>query len=302
MGKKGFALVELLVVMTIIAVLMGLLLPAVQASREAARRAQCGNHIRQLVLALHQFHQARGVLPLNAQTGPGTGTSWMIEVLPYIERETVYRQIDVKLPLAHPRHEAPSRTVIGLFECPSDPEGRGLAENRSETYDARAGTNYKAVAGANWGWGDHVVSQPAGRFAGDTHGLCRGNGIICAGSYAEQSCPKIVTTDFGQVRDGLSNTLAVGETVPGWTRWAWWFSYNASTGTCAIPLNYRRAQIDLHAAWDDWQRNYGFYSGHPGGANFALCDGAFRFVRDDIDLEVYRGLATISGRESAQAP
>jgi prepilin-type N-terminal cleavage/methylation domain-containing protein len=300
--RRGFTLVELLAVMAVIAVLMALLLPAVQASREAGRRTNCGNNLRQVALALQRFHETHKALPPNAQTAPRTGVSWMMEVLPFIEQEPLYRLVDARLPLNHPRNEAPSRTDIPLFRCPSDPSTRGPADYRSETSDARAGTSYKAVGGANWEWGDHLVSHPIGRFAGDTHGLCRGNGLLFAGTYAENPCPKPVVTDFTCVRDGLSNTFALGETVAEWTRWAWWFSYNGSTGTCAIPLNYRLGQVDLHAAWDDWGRNYGFYSGHPGGAQFAMCDAAVRFVPDSVDLGVYRGLATISGQEQVQPP
>jgi prepilin-type N-terminal cleavage/methylation domain-containing protein len=298
---KGVTLIELLVVLGVVSVLVALLVPAVQAAREAGRRAQCASHVKQVVLAMQSYHSAQRVLPLNGQGFSAPSTSWLMGVLPYLEQEAIYKKIDFRKPLSDPGNAAVSLSVVPLLLCPSD-SGNGVAENRCDDVGARAVSNYKAVGGANWEFGDHFVSQPKGRWAGKTNGLCFGNGILCAGTYAWAPCPRINTTQFAQIFDGMSNTFAIGEAVSDWSRWVWWFGPNGSTGTCAIPLNYRLGQVDLHAEWDDWGRNCGFFSRHPGGAHFGLCDGLVRFVSDKIDLETYRALATISSRDVGQLP
>jgi hypothetical protein len=172
---------------------------------------------------------------------------------------------------------------------------------RANVNDVRAVNNYKAVAGANWNWGDHTgVKQAGGRWANDADGLNRGNGIICRN---ELNNTANITT-FGDIKDGTSNTLAVGEAVPAWCNHTWWYWFNGTTATCGVPLNYRKGNptVKLEAQLTDWGRNYSFFSQHPGGAYFALADGSARFVADNIDINVYRAGATINGGESLQLP
>ena len=157
-------------------------------------------------------------------------------------------------------------------------------------------TNYKACAGGNWGWGDFIVSQPAGRFANNTDGLDHGNGIIC------RTWGPTITTKLRDITDGLSHTFAAGESIPYWCGWTEWGWTNGSTATCGVPLNYQVGLIDLHAVWDDFSRNYSFFSNHPAGAGFALCDGSVLFISNEIDLNLYRGLATISSDEIVSPP
>ena len=136
-------------------------------------------------------------------------------------------------------------------------------------------------------------------------GLNAGNGIFFRGATAGRPC----ATTLASITDGLSNTFMIGEAVPRWCTHTWWFHFNGVTATCAIPLNVRaqcqntgNRVVDLNACWTDWGNNYSFMSRHPGGANFALGDGAVRFVSDNIDITLYRQLATKGGGETAPLP
>jgi prepilin-type processing-associated H-X9-DG protein len=98
---------------------------------------------------------------------------------------------------------------------------------------------------------------------------------------------------MASITDGTSNTFAVGEAIPAWSAWSWWYNENAAVATCALPLNYRKGIDKLDQFATSWQRNYSFYSLHPAGANFAMCDASVRFIPDNIDTPTYRALATV---------
>lgn len=292
---RGFTITELLVSMAAIAVLLALLLPAVQQAREAARRTSCRNNLKQIGLALQSYHDVHQMFPINTSythsVGPQSITrSWLQGMLPYVDQENLYEEIDPGQPIT--RQLDVAEWGLELLICPTsaDQPARDL---RADVPDAwvLGITNYKSCGGSNWGWGEFVVSCPTGRFAGSTDGLNHGNGLICEGRKGA------VVTRIAAVTDGLSNTFAAGETVAGWTKWAWWFSHNAATGTCGIPLNYMVPGVPREANLIDWENNYGFMSRHAGGALFALADGSVRFVAEDIDLDTYRALATIQGGE-----
>jgi len=334
MGRRlpAFTLVELLVVIAIIGILIALLLPAVQAAREAARRSQCTSNLKQLALACLNYEDRSKVLPLNYGIGtnlysnpPGTdcrSTSWLTQVLPYVEQIALYNMIDFSYDVVlDPRNgslsnpNVPSnayvaKRVIPTFLCPSDGDNnRGIMDNRANRGDSWAVNNYKGVAGANWQWGNFQVVPPdplSNTYWGQTgDGLNAGNGIFFRGATAGRPC----ATTLASITDGLSNTFMIGEAVPRWCTHTWWFHFNGVTATCAIPLNVRaqcqntgNRVVDLNACWTDWGNNYSFMSRHPGGANFALGDGAVRFVSDNIDITLYRQLATKGGGETAPLP
>jgi prepilin-type processing-associated H-X9-DG protein len=120
---------------------------------------------------------------------------------------------------------------------------------------------------------------------------------MCRNGQLDSGPNRLVTTRLRDVRDGTSSTFALGESVPEWCRHTWWYWFNASTATCAIPLNYQQ-QPDLQVFMEgDWWHNYSFLSRHPGGANFALVDGSVRFVSENIGRETYRALGTIQADE-----
>ncbi len=300
-SARGFTLVELLVVIAIIGILVALLLPAVQAAREAARRIECANNLKQIALAIHTYDTNFGMLPANGGRTDGIQSkdkSWMVWILPFIEQRNLYDSIEWDEPLGHPTNRQIAKTVIPTFLCPSDSNGKGLMNHRDLNHDAEfwAVQNYKAVGGSNWGWGTFQHAATSGRFAGDRNGLQRGNGIICAGHRGA------VLTRSAHIRDGLSNTFAVGEAVPAWCDHTMWWHYNSTTATCAIPLNYQVPGKDLEANFSDWAHNYSFMSRHSGGGQFAMCDGSVHFVAEAIDLALYRDLATISGAEVVTLP
>ena len=322
--KPAFTLVELLVVIAIIGILVGLLLPAVQAAREAARRMQCSNNLKQLGLAFHNYESAIKSFPINYATrgklgfpnnGPGianSGRSWMQMVLPYIEQNNLYNNIDFTVGL-QPKSSAPTTpigknrlvaaTVVPSFLCPSDDSGEGgTLLNRSDLNETNAPadrwavTNYKACAGSNWQWGIFawVNSGPTGvngKNAGQSDGLNLGNGVICSNQTDVNT-----KTRIADITDGTSNTFIVGEAMAGWSQWNWWYNPNACTATCAIPLN-RVLRVPKNIG--DWPNNYGFASRHTGGGNFALADGSIRFLSDSIDVFTYRAMATVSSGEVA---
>jgi prepilin-type N-terminal cleavage/methylation domain-containing protein len=348
--RKAFTLVELLVVIAIIGILVALLLPAVQAAREAARRMNCSNNLKQLALACHNYHDANKAFPLNYGRTAGNAhwadpvnpshrsTSWMQQVLPYIEQQALYNQIDfnfdVKLDPRNgttpvnpntPSNAAVARTVIPGFLCPSDTlhnRGRlnGRANRSSGTNPEFAVNNYKGVCGANWQSGVFRTNTapPAGSGLPDFRntkwgltgdGLDAGNGIFYRGGRADigREC----STQIAAVTDGTSNTFMIGETIPRWCTHTWWWWFNGTTATCAIPLNARAQPAncrsgnrnqDMLCAQGDWPNNYSFMSLHPGGGQFALSDGSVRFVSDTINLLTYRSLGTMHNNESVQLP
>ena len=319
--RLAFTLVELLVVIAIIGILVGLLLPAVQAAREAARRMQCSNNVKQISLSFHNYESTFKIFPINmawrgrpglGAGGPAisdTGKSWCQMILPYIEQTNLYNNIDFTVglrptggipgPAANiQKNRVVAATAIPAFLCPSDGEApNGLLNNRSDTSsgnDIWAVTNYKACAGSNWDWGvfrwvNSGVTGVGGRNAGSNNGLNNGNGLLA--SNQENLMP---ITRMGDVTDGTSNTFAIGEALAGWSSWNWWYNPNAATATTAIPLN---RVIKVPKSIGDWPNNYGFASRHTGGGNFGLCDGSVRFLSESVDVATYRALATISSGE-----
>lgn len=294
--RLGLTLIELLIVVAIIALLAALLLPAVQQLREAARRTECRNHLRQLALALHAYEGAHGTYPINTSfthdVGPQSESrSWLQCVLPYLEQRNLYGNIDPGLSIEDNRKWA--EYSVPVFVCPSDAHDGRLDRRADVPEDWVLGvTNYKACAGNNWNWGQFVFSWPRGRFANSHDGLNEGNGLICEGRQGA------VITRPQNVRDGLGNTFAIGETVAGWTKWAWWYSQNGTTATTAIPLNFHPPWVShMEDNIVDWHHNYGFMSRHQGGAHFAMVDGSVRFVSENINRDVYHALGSIDGGE-----
>jgi prepilin-type processing-associated H-X9-DG protein len=290
--RNGLSTIELLVVTGVSSILMSLLLPAVQAAREVARRAQCGNNLRQIGIGLHAYHDLYQAFPLNTSFGLPLGPmypsrSWMQGILPMVEQEVLASQIRPELSVQ--ANLSVAERPVALFLCPT------TASEPTMTYRADVPsawslgvTNYKSCAGSNWEWGEFFY----GGFGAAGNGLSNGNGLLCAG----RSGP--IVRRMADIYDGTSNTFAVGEVVPEWTRWSWWFHSNSTAATCAIPLNLPIALKNP----DDWTINLGFASRHPGGAEFLFVDGNVRFVSEKVDGAVYRASATIQGSEAMNCP
>jgi len=159
-------------------------------------------------------------------------------------------------------------------------------------------TNYKACSGSNWAAGIpawNPVRSTKGKNANQTDGLNLGNGILCSNQLNANP-----PTRVRDVTDGTSQTFAIGEALPITTQWNWWYNWNAVTATCAIPLNQLLKPLPTTGAVPtqaDWPNNYSFASKHTGGGHFAMADGSAKFVSENIDLNLYRALATISAEE-----
>ena len=304
--RTGFTLVELLVVIAIIGILIGMLLPAVQQVREAARRTQCANNIRQLALAAHNFESAHRHFP-NPAPGSLEGYSLMAKTLPYVEQANLHDLIDfdqdllVGLPWApsiNPFYDELVGLRIPVLECPSD-SGNPFLEENGTTW---AGSNYFGNSGTATGY-LYVTSQPT-------------DGIFWRGSE----------TTFALISDGTSNTVLFAETL---------FGLRGDPTTELLDAQTQQARVSGGAPGSvtaedlvtqtptsyegrragQWIRNLpyqsmvnGFFppnsqdpdvvfhgdsmsasrSNHPGGVNVSLCDGSTRFTRETVDLQTWR--------------
>jgi prepilin-type N-terminal cleavage/methylation domain-containing protein/prepilin-type processing-associated H-X9-DG protein len=330
--RRGFTLIELLVVIAIIAVLIALLLPAVQAAREAARRAQCVNNLKQLALACHNYNSTYSTLPANLYLHPCYATntyywnnsSWLVFVLPSMEQQPLYNAINFGymwgtnqicnwgqgLGLAN---VTVRQTVINGLLCPTDPSPSTDLTNSDEiSGQLAAGTSYVGNVGDN--------CLACGANAGQQV-FCASQGYYCRG--AQLGDPQNPTSfpiqpstgtgifwrqDWGvplqQITDGTSNTFLAGEQIQMVTDWNEWVEANATVGSTAIPLNFLGPNLAIQVGpgsinkltgltdVGDWPNWYSFRSMHPGGGNFALCDGSVKFIKSSINMAIYQGLST----------
>lgn len=318
MNKRGFTLVELLVVIAIIGILVGLLLPAVQAAREAARRMQCQNNLKQLGLALHNHESARKSLPpLGDYLTSGSTVYWSIQarLLPYVEQANLHTLIDFSKPISVQPQIARMRMPHLL--CPSEINDR-------ERPDSPTFTHYPLTYGANAGlW--HIAQPPSDR----------GTGVFVVNRYSR----------LAEVTDGLSNTLGMAEvkaftpylrdggnpggaapvpaspsdvsafggefkTDSGHTEWVDARTHQTGFTTTFVP-NTRVPHVDSGKTYDiDFNsmregrsnslptyavvtsRSY-----HTGGVNVLLMDGSVRVVSSSIELSVWRALGSRAGGE-----
>ncbi|WP_419193308.1 DUF1559 domain-containing protein [Kolteria novifilia] len=329
--RAAFTLVELLVVIAIIGVLVGLLLPAVQQAREAARRTQCLNNLRQLSVAAQNFAEAHGAFPIGSEfklwpadpSHPKNYYRWSVwaHLTPYLDQAGIYESLNLEVPLyssstsVSPENSTTVGAVFSVFLCPSD-RGVPVADLLGFTGSTFGPVNYAASTGTG-------LVENGGAF--DTDGLFYINSA----------------TRFGDITDGTSKTIAFSESLLGSdpapsgrqdprTVYATMYSAPLSEGGCAAPGGYNisdprgfswangeyrcalynhfyppnHTELDCLGFWvSGGERQYTGWgwrtarSRHPGGVNASFADGSTRFINDSIDFDLWRGLSTRSGNE-----
>ena len=305
-SNGGFTLVELLVVIAIIGILVGLLLPAVQAAREAARRMQCSNNIKQLALACHNYESAFKSFPAGGIVtyAPGvtvtpanhctvgqdrTQAPWSVLILPFIEGNTLYTKFDLRLRFTGSSNvpgDSPNKDLFSMnnknFQCPSDPNSGSNINN----------SNYLGVQGG-------------GTPTGTTGPICSTqlgqrvffqNGVIYANSRVRMA----------DITDGTTNVFCIGESrympTPNMRTdgfHAGWASGLKADSSFAVPLTFSAAVLQINAqkecrpgvadCFNFVSRLFG--SNHTGGCMFGMSDGSVQFVSSNIDIDVYRQAA-----------
>ncbi len=312
--RNGFTLVELLVVIAIIGILVALLLPAVQAAREAARRAQCTNRLKQIALAALNYESTYKRLPA-ARKGCDTtanqcklpisqsniagvelrlqGASVFVQLLPFMEQQNLFDLFDIENKTvwngatgwtSDPNLLVAVATDLPEVTCPSDGERLPLAEYTHGSNVDVATSSYAAVAGD--------VGPPNGN---DSLQRRDPQGVIFNLKYNNTGVFYYATRHkIAHIEDGTSNTMFFGETIDGHSElnsniWSNGNRCNSSMRTTFTPLNTPPGSGGLTVTPGS---HCGFNSRHPGGANFAFGDGTVRLINDDIDETTYRAMST----------
>ena len=278
--SSGFTLVELLVVITIIGILIALLLPAVQAAREAARRTQCANNLKQISLAVHTFHEARGVLP-PARWFNGS-SSWFALVMPHLEATAQYDMWDLEASYYDDVNKSAREATIPSFFCPS----RRKPGQLSREHPSRPGP------GSTGDYAGCLGDNVAGGYNPNANGV-----IITPSTFGQTKWASDL--DFAMVRDGLSNTILLGEKHVEQEMLREPYSdcsiYNGDYLQPFLRLGGPSYPIAKSAT--DPAGEWVFGSWHPSSCQFGLCDGSVRSIRVSIDVETLRRLAVRNDRE-----
>jgi len=309
---RGFTLVELLVVIVIIAILVSLLLPAVQSARESARRLQCANQLKQVALALCNYHRAKGSLPAGSSCpvdGPCGNIygchNWFTSVMPHLEQSSLFDRLD----LTKPTHQQPNADLIlGLvvpgMRCPSDSAPALQSHERFGSSGCPSGSHiagpYTAESKSMGMW-----YVPSGGPVAPHNGTCMmpawSNGLNCVSKhqgFAENGAPGLFSSgskaySFAHCRDGLSNTIIIGEVLPAHQKDFMLFHSHYIVATTNLPPNQTKTPLACPEFPQDWVANgchfwsLGYNSHHPGGVQIAMADGSVHPINESVDYETW---------------
>lgn len=322
--RLGFTLVELLVVIAIIGILIALLLPAVQAAREAARRSQCTNNMKQVGLAMHNYHDGLRSLPVGAYSC--CWGTWMVAILPYIEQQALHSlwypggKCNVGIPPSGSYSGSLNRQVttkrIATCTCPSDMP----TAHYNGTYGMITHHNYVVNMGNT---GIDPIPAYGGLPVQNYNGVIFGGAPFLPTGTINVACDSKCFT-FSDITDGLSNTLMLSETIQGQgpdvaprdlRGFAWWASgchfetyltpntsqpdVTESQGYCNMTHN---PDAPCVGATSSMPMTIAARSRHPGGVNAVMLDGSVRFVSSTINWNVWNPLGTTQGNEAVQVP
>jgi prepilin-type N-terminal cleavage/methylation domain-containing protein/prepilin-type processing-associated H-X9-DG protein len=304
-SQRGFTLVELLVVIAIIGILVALLLPAIQAARESARRTQCLNHLKQWGLAMQMYHDTKKRLPLGSRENPRQ--TWVMHLWPYIEETALHAQNDPKQHF----YVAPGTIggtlngltgrYVAIYYCPSD-EG---SDQTVGNYQRRRG-NYVI----NWG------NSRYGRDERDATLTPPGAPSTAPFSHVGGARTMPRQTKFADITDGTSHTLLMSELLKAWSAEDndWRGDIHNDDGVCRFHTTLTPNTSAPDVIESGWFQRTGdpampavagarnaqvaaARSRHPGGVNVLLCDGSLRFISNDITLDAWKALGSMKGEE-----
>lgn len=303
--RPGFTLIELLVVVAIIAVLIAFLLPAVQKVRESSNRVKCQNNLKQLAIAIHNYHNTHQSLPSGVgpwAEGPQSppqrsGRGWILNALPFLEQQNLYDLFEPSQTgdfftgggLMNPACRQALATPLPFLQCPTDTSVRDFPTTQWQLNGVTVAlTSYKGVIGdTQMGAASsiHMGSLP------DCH-----RGIDCNGLFFRNAFQRPVR--ILDIIDGTEHTFMVGEDVPRHNNHSAAYYANGDYASCHGPLNY----LPNPPTPDAWPNVMSFRSLHPDGANFAMADGSVHFVHRGIDHTLYKSLCTRNGGEATSLP
>jgi prepilin-type N-terminal cleavage/methylation domain-containing protein/prepilin-type processing-associated H-X9-DG protein len=328
-NRHGFTLVELLVVITIIGILIALLLPAVQAAREAARRMQCGNNMKQTGLAIHLYNEAQGAFPPGVEghyagsqiAGEWAFVTWMRSILPYLENENAISGLNFNEAGDYIKDKLLYRINIATYCCPSDTGGRESFLDAMFNSDA-IGFSRSNIVGC---FGAGTAFTPPARAVNPRRAFFGINYVNDGGIYGHGASAGVRTVS--DITDGTSNTVAISEIIcgpdkTGDFRGLWWLDggcqyenfYNPNNhvpasytpfgacNTAKVPCDYNAPGKDVYgnsgaSTNGDGNFVYTASSTHSGGVNVGMADGSVRFVSEAINNDIWIAIASINGGE-----